>query len=345
MRTFLGLIALIVLSITSAHATPTDSKTSLFAGAEFGYLNLSPKSPEVSKDGVEGAIKLIFSHSRDRFVIDLGGGYVYSHLSAKGIQVITRGFEAELSPRYRFGIFGNHSWQVGPVIQFLTGGDVSYDESAFVEQNSLLRAGGKLQYEFGDEWIWRAGLSGITDLNISSRRLLGALFEVQVGLTPRAKPVTESPVSSGKVYITPDFAQVKDRSIRIYLGEALLSFPTGSNKLSGKAKEALRSLAPVLTKNEASWKKIRIEGHSDIRNLKNQNQALSEARALSVKKELVSLKLPTQRITSTGLGSSQPIDSDQTEEAYLLNRRVEIWIDDVEPSKIPLIMAELKQLN
>ena len=319
-------------------------KTSMFAGTELGYLHLSTSGSETNKNGIEGALKLMFSHNTGSWGVDLGGGYTYSQRTGGPTQVITRAFEAEFTPRYRFGASGTHSWLIGPTLQFLSGGDVSYDEaSPYVELNSLLRGGLKVQYEFGNDWTCRAGLSAITDLNIDRRNLAGFLFELQFGLTP--KVIEREKIVEKIVIKEPDFAQVEDKSIRIYLGEAVLSFPTGSNSLNSKAKEALAGLVPILLKNVNSWDKIRIEGHTDIRNGKNSNQQLSEARADAVKNELIKLKVPVSRISSKGFGSERPIDPALNEEAYLLNRRVEIWLDEVDSDKIAQIMTELKQLH
>jgi outer membrane protein OmpA-like peptidoglycan-associated protein len=52
--------------------------------------------------------------------------------------------------------------------------------------------------------------------------------------------------------------------------------------------------------------------------------ALSEERAASVKKYLISKGIAEGRITSKGFGSTQPIIKGSTEKANIQNRRVEI---------------------
>ncbi len=73
--------------------------------------------------------------------------------------------------------------------------------------------------------------------------------------------------------------------------------------------------------------KIKIEGHTDNQGNPKILQELSDARALEVKKYLISQgKIKTDRITTQGFGASKPISSNGTEEARRLNRRVEVKI-------------------
>lgn len=346
----LALSAALISSTLASTAFAEAPRNWLFIGGNVGYLGTTTtRALEVEKSGIEGAIKLIGSHYFDKVVVDLGAGYAYSHIQGEGfgltknIKVITRSFIAEFSPRYRWGA----NWQVGPVLQYLNGEDVSYDESGTInEMKSLWRLGARVQYELGDAHRWRIGAQAVTDLNIENRNIVGLALDVQFGFSPGYRPAAQpSAVAATVVPTRPQFAEVKDQTIRIYLGEAMLSFPSGGSKLNSKAKEALAKLAPVLSRNESSWTRLRIEGHTDARIGKNDNQALSQKRAEAVRKEFVALHLPEKKITSKGFGAKQPIDPENSEEAFLLNRRVEIWLDDVKEDQIPKIMTELKQLQ
>jgi|GEM_PF-6953798 len=347
-----GLLSLVLagmLAQFSASAFPRD--TSILLGVQSGFLTLASSKPfEAStKTGVEGNLRLIASHEWEKWLLDLAGGYQFSHLTGiapifgNQVKVVTRTFSAEISPRWKFMAFNDPGFQIGPVVQVLAGGDVSYDEDGTVDSlTTQFRAGAKGIYQWGKDFIWRIGASVMTDLNIKERSATAFLIDFQFGLTPNRKPL-EAEVPHEHGY--PEFAEVKDRSIRVYLGEALLSFPLGSDRIGTKAKEALASLAPVLIKNGDSWSKIRIEGHTDSRDQNHQNQALSERRARSVAAELIALQIPENRISSAGFGASRPIDSGTSEEAFLLNRRVEIWIDEVDLSKIKQIMTEIRQMK
>ncbi|MBU6155218.1 MAG: OmpA family protein [Bdellovibrionales bacterium] len=346
---FLGFLLAFLLAADPSQASPLN-RTSLLLGVGAGYLGVSTTRPsEGQKTGNEGNLRLIVSPEWDHWLLDLGGGYQYGMLTSDSgfplnkIKVITRSFVGEVSPRMKLTLFGIDGFQLGPAVQVLTGGDASYDENGTVEELSTqYRAGAKFLYQWGEDFRWRIGASVLSSLNIENRNALSALLDLQFGFTP-VRPAPEPRKITGAG--TPDFAEVKDRSIRIYLGEALLSFPIGSEKINSKAKEALASLVPVLLRNEKTWSSIRVEGHTDSRNKNNQNQVLSERRAQSVANELLRLGLPADRVAALGFGATKPIDTGDTEAAYLLNRRVEIWIDDIDSTQTEPIMTELRQMK
>jgi outer membrane protein OmpA-like peptidoglycan-associated protein len=321
------------------------AETHLFFATQTGLLRTSPNVPtESSKSGFEGNVKLGLSPEWKKFVLDFDAGYNHSILSSTTNQLTTRSFIAEFSPRVKLKLFQREGWQLGPVLQYLGGGaDHSYNEfgtaAAMLNQ---FRLGGKLLFQFGDAVLWRVGVHAAVDLNITNRAATALALDLQVGLSPfknweeLAKKASMPP---------PEFAEVQDRSIRIYLGESLLSFPLGSSTLNSKAKENIALLAPVLIKNQKNWSRIRVEGHTDIRNGDGKNQELSENRAAAVKKALSENLVPAGRIFSKGFAATRPIDPAENEEAYLLNRRVEIWIDEISPGKIQEIMTELRQIQ
>ncbi len=338
----------VLFSPTESECAPL-SPPSLFFGASSGFLFVSTSRPlETSKSGVEGNLRLIASQEFDRWLLDLGAGYQYSQLTAHPefpatqVKVITRSFVGEISPRWKMDSLGLHGFQIGPVVQALTGGDVSYDEDGSVDELALqVRAGARALYQWGEDFRFRVGASVLSTLNLERRRGIAALLDFQIGFTP-VRPAPKEPARTSGV---PEFAEVRDRSIRIYLGEALLSFPLGSDRINAKAKEALASLAPVLMKNKDHWSVIRVEGHTDSRDVNHQNQVLSERRAQSVSTELISLGIPEKRTTATGFGAKYPIDQGSTEEAHLLNRRVEIWVDEVDSTQVQTIITELRQMK
>ncbi|WP_173279339.1 OmpA family protein [Winogradskyella eckloniae] len=67
---------------------------------------------------------------------------------------------------------------------------------------------------------------------------------------------------------------------------------------------------------------VEIYGHTDSLGLENRNKELSEERGKAVAEYLILQGLNTSRIESFGLGSSQPIASNDTEEGRQQNRRV-----------------------
>jgi outer membrane protein OmpA-like peptidoglycan-associated protein len=71
---------------------------------------------------------------------------------------------------------------------------------------------------------------------------------------------------------------------------------------------------------------VRVQGHTDATGPEAYNQSLSEQRAASVRKYLVNNGIAASRLTSAGLGESQPIATNDTREGRALNRRVELQV-------------------
>jgi OOP family OmpA-OmpF porin len=75
------------------------------------------------------------------------------------------------------------------------------------------------------------------------------------------------------------------------------------------------------------YTKVDIVGHTDSVGSEAYNQSLSERRAESTADYLVSKGIPRNVITTSGMGESQPVATNETDEGRQLNRRVEITID------------------
>ena len=67
-----------------------------------------------------------------------------------------------------------------------------------------------------------------------------------------------------------------------------------------------------------------IEGHTDNVGTDEYNLNLSNDRAQSVLKYIVSKGIPNARISAVGYGETKPVDTNETEEGKAKNRRVEI---------------------
>lgn len=89
----------------------------------------------------------------------------------------------------------------------------------------------------------------------------------------------------------------------------------------------------LLNKVAASLKdqpelRIEVAGHTDSKGSDEYNLNLSDRRAASVRKYLVSQGVAGENITSQGYGETQPVSENVTEEGRALNRRVEIRLLD-----------------
>ena len=141
---------------------------------------------------------------------------------------------------------------------------------------------------------------------------------------PPAPPPAPAPVA---VYTGPTLPiEQSDRGVQIFLPSAAL-FETGKSDLNVTESEAyLRRVTQLL--NTKTVNKIQLEGHTDTVGSATTNQALSEARAKSVREALVKLGIAPERISTAGYAFNRPVASNATEEGRKLNRRVELLIVD-----------------
>ena len=72
--------------------------------------------------------------------------------------------------------------------------------------------------------------------------------------------------------------------------------------------------------------KVQIEGHCDEKGTAEYNLALGERRANSVKKYLISLGVPADRLSTISYGKEMPVDPGHNEEAWAKNRRAHLII-------------------
>lgn len=105
-------------------------------------------------------------------------------------------------------------------------------------------------------------------------------------------------------------------------GEVL--FATGESALLPIAQQRLDQVARALIDQGA--RHLVVEGHTDSRGSPATNQALSLARAQSVRSYLISRGIPEGQIEASGLGPSRPVAPNDTAENRANNRRVEIVV-------------------
>ena len=118
----------------------------------------------------------------------------------------------------------------------------------------------------------------------------------------------------------PDFSQVIAASGR-YVSHGLL-FDTDSDRLKPESGSSLQAIARGLAANPDL--KLLIEGHTDAVGDAAHNLDLSRRRAEAVRTVLATqFSVDTARLTTVGLGSTKPIDSNSTPQGRAQNRRVE----------------------
>lgn len=97
-------------------------------------------------------------------------------------------------------------------------------------------------------------------------------------------------------------------------------FGYDSSVLTGESQGTLERQASWL-RSEGSSKGIAIEGHCDERGTREYNLALGERRAAAAKSYLVSLGIPSGRITTVSYGKERPAVLGSNESSWAQNRR------------------------
>ena len=106
--------------------------------------------------------------------------------------------------------------------------------------------------------------------------------------------------------------------------ESGILFATGKSDLSVASQNALSQFAVSL--NGTPDTDVMIYGHTDSNGGDKVNLPLSEQRAKAVGNFLASKGVANKRMTTQGLGSSQPVAAEDAKGVQALNRRVEIYI-------------------
>lgn len=108
-------------------------------------------------------------------------------------------------------------------------------------------------------------------------------------------------------------------------------FDTDKSYLRAAGKQELNGLAQQLLEAQnaglvSAKNKVVVIGHTDSRASNAYNQRLSERRAASVARYLVSKGVAATSIMASGKGETQPVATNRTRSGMQKNRRVEIHI-------------------
>jgi len=96
-------------------------------------------------------------------------------------------------------------------------------------------------------------------------------------------------------------------------------FALDSTDLNEAARAALQKNVEWLKRWTST--RVMVEGHADSRGTTEYNLALGERRADVVRDYLVSLGVPTERLTTVSKGEEQPACTEETENCWQQNRR------------------------
>jgi len=114
-----------------------------------------------------------------------------------------------------------------------------------------------------------------------------------------------------------------------------VQFKTGSDVILKASDELLEQVSAVLREHK-EIKRIEVQGHTDNRGSAAYNQKLSDRRAKSVMKWLVTRgEIDADRLEAKGYGMDQPVAENTSEEGRALNRRVQFKIVGVAKREAP----------
>ncbi|MEL6678714.1 MAG: type VI secretion system protein TssL, long form, partial [Pseudomonadota bacterium] len=178
--------------------------------------------------------------------------------------------------------------------------------------------------------IARDGANAVTTLTelhpsetiVALERSPGPAFVARIGQVERIREALAPEIAAGQVEVGP-----KGNFIYIRVGNALL-FGSGSAELNQDFRPLADRIAAVLNTEEGP---IAVIGFTDsiqpngLGRYKT-NQALSEARANSVRDVLAERLNDPARLAVEGRGPAEPIATNETREGRALNRRVEVML-------------------
>lgn len=160
----------------------------------------------------------------------------------------------------------------------------------------------------------------------------GDINDLQNCHDARAKQVTIDDVASSidipSIDNPADHAPkpIKVKESLSFSGDAL--FNTDSAELTPKGKQSLNKLIDIIKFTDSLViERIIIVGHADSRGPLSYNQILSEERAKTVAYYLGANGIDFDLMSITGVGETQPIASNNTQEGMALNRRVGLEIN------------------
>jgi OOP family OmpA-OmpF porin len=104
-----------------------------------------------------------------------------------------------------------------------------------------------------------------------------------------------------------------------------VNFDFDKSNIRADAAPILKEAATILKDNATL--KVSVEGHTDSKGTDDYNLKLSMRRAAAVKAFLVKDGVADARLRTRGLGESQPVATNDTEDGRAQNRRVELKVE------------------
>jgi len=342
------LAAALIIPCAAASAAEKFPASYSSIGLEGSYVDSgNSEDKEIVKDNLSNYNELGINLTRQfnpYFTLFLQGGWANSETrnTELDIDVMQGSLGGRLTPaKFRLG-----NWRpFGGLGYSYTDFDVEDAES---KSEDAVYVEGGLQRMMGSQFMLEGGVRARTELEdsyVDGQYFAGVhyLFDQEYPKIQKPKvivktvqPVVEPPKDSDgdgvideldKCPNTPQGALVdsdgcpkeltKDIKKTLYV-----EFEFDKTEVRREFYPAIADLANIMRQYPTS--RILLEGHTDSMGTNTYNQKLSQSRADAVMKVLINeFGIAAERITTTGMGETQPIATNATEEGRAKNRRVE----------------------
>ncbi|MEM1418288.1 MAG: OmpA family protein [Myxococcota bacterium] len=138
---------------------------------------------------------------------------------------------------------------------------------------------------------------------------------------PPAEPAPE-PVAEAPPAPDPEDVRIVDDHLEV---DGVIHFATDSDEILDDSFTLLDHVALLIANHTGEIGHLKIVGHTDAEGSDAYNQELSERRAASVARYLEGQGV-TIELEHSGVGESEPVCSEDTDECHERNRRVEFLI-------------------
>lgn len=135
-------------------------------------------------------------------------------------------------------------------------------------------------------------------------------------------PPQPSAAEQHEVALTSEGAQLTDQGLKVTLASA--DFASGKTAFEPASPDRVQHVAGLL--KERDNLRVIVSGYTDNRGSKSANERLSMQRAESVRDYLVTQGVDANRIEVKGMGETDPVATNDTEEGRAQNRRVELRV-------------------
>lgn len=338
----------IALPASWAHADSEHFPLSYsFIGAEVGYVdsgNSKDKSSNIDNLSNYPEYGLTLGHQfTPNFT--LMGAFTYGDAETRSTNIDTEILRGSLAGRIHPGKFRLAGWRPFAGLGY-SYTDIDVDGAPSSKTEDAIYLEGGFQRMMTKRFVFEAGIRARTEVEdgyVDGQAFAGVQFlfnrsypeRPKDTLSKRPEPVEPPKDSDGDGVVdprdlcpgTPKGALVDSdgcaKELTKEIKETLyVEFDLDGTDVKPGYFDEIGRLADLMTQYPTS--RMLLEGHTDSTGSARYNQNLSQSRADSVMKVLVKeFDISSERISTTGMGESQPIADNATDEGRAQNRRVE----------------------